>query len=296
MKSKNSPYPTWHSIDRFARFTRMRWLGLLLICVASVATAAPKASNPAFLGIGMRDQSPSGPCVIDSLTPGGGAQAAGVQVGDMVVQVDASTITTCDQLVESVVSREPSDFIALSLLRNGRVRVVKARLTSRGEIFHNRYAGRAVSGANLVDLDDGRDVDLSALKGRATIVGWFDPRCTSCKALLARVADWVGNHRDKASGLAISRSLGNEDVRTAAGRKRVQSSFAIDLPLAMVDNPDGASTDELLFSDLDRATLMVIDCRGVVAYVAPIAADGTDTDAALDELFAAADQARLPRR
>jgi hypothetical protein len=85
-------------------------------------------------------------------------------------------------------------------------------------------------------------------------------------------------------------------VRTVAGRKRVQNSFALDLPLALVDNPDGAATDELLFSDLDRATLMVIDCRGVVAYVAPIAADGTDTDAALDELFAAADQARLPRR
>ena len=275
----------------------MRWLGLLLICVASgVATAAPKASNPAFLGIGMRDAGPNGPCVIDSLTPGGGAQAAGVQVGDMVVQVESAPITTCDQLVESVVSREPSDYIALSLLRNARVRVVKARLTSRGEIFHNRYAGRAVTGANLVGLDDGRDVDLSEMKGRATIVGWFDPRCTSCKALLARVADWVGNHRDKASALAVSRSLGGDDVRTPAGRKRVQSSFAIDLPLAMVDPADGLSGDELLFSDLDRATLMVIDCRGVVAYVAPIAADGTDTDAALDELFAAAALARLPRR
>ena len=110
------------------------------------------------------------------------------------------------------------------------------------------------------------------------------------------MADWVGTHREKVTGLAITRSLGGDDLRTAAGRKRMQSSYALDLPVAMLDTAEGYTGDDLLFSDTDRATLMVIDCRGVVQYVAPIAADGTDTDAALDELFAAADQARLPRR
>ncbi len=282
----------------------MRWVGLWVLCAASVATATPKASNPAFLGIGMHDnqlvtsngQGRVGPCVIDTVTPGGGAQAAGILPGDIILHVDGTEIANCDALVETVIAREPSDFISLELGRDGRVRTVKARLTSRGEIFHNRYAGRAVSSANVVALDDGRDVDLSERNRRATIVGWFDPRCTSCKALLARVADWVGTHREKVTGLAITRSLGGDDLRTAAGRKRMQSSYALDLPVAMLDTAEGYTGDDLLFSDTDRATLMVIDCRGVVQYVAPIAADGTDTDAALDELFAAADQARLPRR
>ncbi len=282
----------------------MRWLGLSMICAASVAAAAPKASNPAFLGIGMHDNQMVGangvgrvgPCVIDTVTPGGGAQAAGVQPGDVILHVDGADIANCDVLVETVIAREPSDYINLDLARDGRTRTVKARLTSRGEIFHNRYAGHSVSSANVVALDDGRDVDLSEHGTRATIVGWFDPRCTSCKALLARVADWVGTHRDKAIGLAVTRSLGGEDLHTAAGRKKMQQSYALDLPVAMLDSGEGVSSDELLFSDLDRATLMVIDPRGVVQYVAPIAADGTDTDAALDELFAAADQARLPRR
>ena len=280
----------------------MRWPGSLsfcvAICVASTAAAAPKASNPAFLGIGMHDNpSPTptghvGPCIIDTVTPGGGAQAAGVQPGDIIMQVDGAAIGNCDQLVDSVIAREPSDVIRLDVLRGSRVQSLKARLTSRGEIFHNRYAGRAVSGSTYVGLDDGRDIDLSTRTGRPTIVGWFDARCTSCKALLARVADWVGAHRDQATGLAITRTSGGEDLHTAAGRKRTQSGFAVDLPLAVVDPAEGAGGDDLLFSDADRATLMVIDCKGVVQYVAPIAADGSDTEAALDELYAAAAQAR----
>lgn len=282
----------------------MRWLAPLLLMCAT-ATAAPKASNPAFLGIGMHDNQlvsangagRAGPCEIDSVTPGSGAQAAGVQPGDIILHVDGAEIANCDALVESVITREPSEYISLELLgRDRHRRTVKARLTSRGEIFHDRYAGRRVPSANVVALDDGRDVDLGEHNTRATIVGWFDPRCTSCKALLARVADWVAAHRDKAIGLAVTRTLGGEDLHTAAGRKKMQQSYALDLPVAMLDSGEGVTGDELLFSDLDRATLMVIDPRGVVQYVAPIAADGSDTDAALDELYAAAEQARLPRR
>ena len=36
---------------------------------------------------------------------------------------------------------------------------------------------------------------------------------------------------------------------------------------------------------------MVVDCRGIVQFVAPIAPDSDDLDAALDELLAAAEQA-----
>ena len=40
---------------------------------------------------------------------------------------------------------------------------------------------------------------------------------------------------------------------------------------------------------------MVIDCRGVVRFVAPIAPDADDLDAALDEVLAAAEQAEHAR-
>jgi hypothetical protein len=42
--------------------------------------------------------------------------------------------------------------------------------------------------------------------------------------------------------------------------------------------------------DIDRVHFMVLDCRGEVAYVAPIVPNTDDTSAVLDELYAAAEQ------
>jgi hypothetical protein len=42
--------------------------------------------------------------------------------------------------------------------------------------------------------------------------------------------------------------------------------------------------------DIDRVHFMVIDGHGTVQYVAPIAPSSDDTRAALDELYAAAEQ------
>ena len=64
--------------------------------------------------------------------------------------------------------------------------------------------------------------------------------------------------------------------------------IGLDVPLALADQ---VVYDELTVPDGERINFMVIDCRGVVRYVAPIAPNGDDTDAAIDELFAAAEQA-----
>lgn len=266
----------------------------MLVVLAGVASAAPRASNPTFLGIGMHDSSYAsqaqpqrlGPCVIDSVTNGGGAQAAGVQPGDTILKLDGAPVENCDALVTAVTAHDPSEVVALEVLRDGRTRTLKPRLSSRGELFHNRYAGRSIA-LDAIGLDDGHSVELG--RGKPTIVGWFSPRCTSCKALLARVADWAAAHRDTANALAVTLPTGPEDLSTAAARSKLQASYALDLPLALVQSAEG---DELLFGDPDRATLMIVDTRGVVRYVSPISPDASDTDAALDELYAAASQAR----
>ena len=283
----------------------MRWLVVVVVGLSAAVQAAPKPSNPAFLGIGMHDSSYGsaplgggaphlGPCVIDTVTPGAGAQAAGIQPGDTILRLDGAPIENCDALVSSVTTHEQSDVIKIDVVRDGRPRSLSARLTSRGELFHTRYAGKSLVGVDAIRLDDGRGVDLAEIKRGATIVGWFSPRCTSCKALLARVADWTAAHKELATAFAITTGNG-EDLASSTTRNRISSSFALDLPLALVEE-GAAQRDELLFGDTDRASLMVIDCRGIVTYVAPIAADGSDTDAALDELYAAAAQARSPRR
>jgi hypothetical protein len=43
--------------------------------------------------------------------------------------------------------------------------------------------------------------------------------------------------------------------------------------------------------DKDRAFFLVIDCKGIVRLVMPIAPDSDDVDAAVDEVLAGAEQA-----
>ncbi len=70
--------------------------------------------------------------------------------------------------------------------------------------------------------------------------------------------------------------------------QKVVKPIGLDVPLALADR---AVFEELTVPDSERISFLVIDCRGVVQYVAPIAPNGDDTDAAIDELFAAAEQA-----
>jgi hypothetical protein len=53
--------------------------------------------------------------------------------------------------------------------------------------------------------------------------------------------------------------------------------------------------EHLALKDSERISFMVIDCRGVVRFVAPIAPEADDLDAALDDILAAAEQAEHQR-
>src|SRR4051794_1718830 len=100
---------------------------MLVVLGSATAVAAPRASNPTFLGIGMHDMQSQaaaqpplvGPCVIDSITSGGGAQAAGVQPGDVILELDGAHVANCDALVTAVTAHEPSEVVSLTVMRDG---------------------------------------------------------------------------------------------------------------------------------------------------------------------------------
>jgi hypothetical protein len=65
------------------------------------------------------------------------------------------------------------------------------------------------------------------------------------------------------------------------------------VPLA---RPSGALVNDWTLFENERVHFMVVDCRGDVQFIAPIAPDDDDLDASLDNLFAAAEQAQRARR
>ena len=69
----------------------------------------------------------------------------------------------------------------------------------------------------------------------------------------------------------------------------LRKEFTSGIALAATDED---TLDELAFEDADHFIyFMVIDARGVVRFVTPVAPDADDLDAAIDEVLAAAVQA-----
>jgi hypothetical protein len=273
----------------------VRWAGLVLVLVltASTALAGPRASNPAFLGIQMMGAGGRGPCMIESATHDGPAEAAGLRSGDIVIAVDGKLIANCDALLDVITGHAPGDAIEVKVQRLGGTVAVKAQLSTRDALLRN-VIGKPMVATDFVGVEDGTVYDLSALRGRMAIVGLYHPACVDCASLFGKFLDWARDRARRGDGpmpLVLAVWIGEPSRELKALQK------SLDVPLAtgefvpgegMRGSPFGR---DLVISDRDRLGVIVVDGRGIVQYVGPIAPDGDDTEAVLDELFAAADQA-----
>jgi putative serine protease PepD len=67
---------------------------------------------------------------LGEVTPGGAADKAGLQSGDVVTAVDGKAIASGDALVAAVRSHRPGDQVTLTVTRNGKPQSIKATLGS----------------------------------------------------------------------------------------------------------------------------------------------------------------------
>jgi hypothetical protein len=271
----------------------VRWVGIVSVLLASTAVAAPRSSNPAFLGIQMQDAGGRGPCMIESATRESPAEAAGLRGGDLVISVDKKPIANCSVLLDEITAHAPGETVEIKVQRLSASVTVRVQLTTRDALLQ-KVIGKPMVETNFVGVDDGTIYDLSALNGRMAIVGLYNPACVDCPSLFPRFVEWA---RDKArkggpQALVLAVAAG-EPLRDV---KALQKS--LDVPLAvgefvtsMQDPERSPFSRELVIFDRDRLGVIVIDGRGIVQYIGPIAPNSDDTEAVLDELFAAADQA-----
>jgi hypothetical protein len=270
---------------------------LAVLCLATSASAN-KASNPAFLGVGMEDSGGvrgAGPCTITSIEQGSPAEAAALQPTDVFDKLDGTPIPNCDALISLITARAPGTIIELDIRRHAQPLKVKAQLMTRDEILRRRLVGQSPA-ADLIRVDDRALVDLGTVK-RTTIVGWFPISCAGCDAVFAEVARWSRERKDRRAPVAVMAATadlaGHRSARDSVEHLRTMRR-SLEVPLLAADYDTYA---RFAMKDVDRVHFMVIDCRGVVQYVAPVVPDVDDTRAALEELYTAAEQtSRLVRR
>jgi thiol-disulfide isomerase/thioredoxin len=300
MKSKNLLCPT----SRFELAPRsairqilgVRWVGIVPVLLASTistAVAAPRSSNPAFLGIQMQDAGGRGPCMIESATHESPAEAAGLRGGDLVITVDKKPIANCSVLLDEITAHAPGESVEIKVQRLSTSVTVRVQLTTRDALLQ-KVIGKPMVETNFIGVEDGTIYDLSALHGRMAIVGLYNPACVDCASLFPKFAEWAREKARKGGTPALVLAVAaGEPLRDL---KVLQKS--LDVPLAVgefvtsMHDPDRSPfSRELVIFDRDRLGVIVIDGRGIVQYIGPIAPNSDDTEAVLDELFAAADQA-----
>jgi peroxiredoxin len=261
----------------------VRW-ALLLIAVAATSVRAAPQSDPAFLGIGM-GWSKLG-CIIVSVTSGSPASDAGIAEGDEIAILDGTHIDTaraCDELTRLITAHNSGDTIALELVRGDERVTVKPILATRSEVLGRRVGQRAQS-TDLADTDGGH-WDLAEHRGNTLVVGAYSDNCAGCAAVIDRVADKLNRRAPAAVALGV---LGSEREISEQALRGMRGA----VPLALASQ---ATYTNLATTDVDRVFFMVIDCRGVVKLVAPIAPDADDIPAAVDEVLAAVEQAEHAR-
>jgi membrane-associated protease RseP (regulator of RpoE activity) len=231
--------------------------------------------------------------MIEGATRESPAEAAGLRGGDLVIAVDGKPIANCSVLLDEITGHAPGDSVEIKLQRLSSAVVVKVQLTTRDALLR-KVIGKPMVETNFIGVEDGAVYDLSSLHGQMAIVGLYNPACVDCGALFAKLLDWS---RDKARKggpqalvLAVAAGEPSRDL------KALQKS--IDVPLAVGEfvasgRESGSSpfSRELVIFDRDRLGVIVIDGRGIVQYIGPVAPNSDDTQAVLDEVFAAADQA-----
>jgi PDZ domain len=262
---------------------RLIWLSLLF---ASASHAAPRQSNPAFLGIQMID-GPDG-CVIEGVTAGGPAADARAEIGDTILAFDKIPLAQpapCTQLVANITTHAPNDRIRMDVERNTAHRTLNVTLSTRADVLQKRV-GQRVGTTDLIDVDDSRHhYDLND-SGKTTVVGWFTDRCSGCAHVFDRIADGLKD-RSKSNVFVLAVM---PRTREEVGDLRKSFTSPVALAVADVDTFSALAMDEQ-----DRAFFMVIDCKGITRLVTPVAPDSDDLDGAVDEVLAGAEQAEHTR-
>lgn len=260
--------------------------------------ASPRVSNPAFLGIQMMDATGGrGPCVIEVATRDGPAEAAGLRNSDRVLAVDGKPIANCGALLDEITAHAPGDTVEIKVDRFGRPLAVKAQLTTRDALLHHMI-GKPMIATDLVGVEDGETYDLSALHGQMAIVGLYNPGCVDCASLFGKFLDWAHDRsrRDGPLPLVLAVVLSSEPTHDL---RALQKSLDVPLAAGEFSGRDlGGSpfAHDMLISDRERLGVIVIDGRGIVQYLGPVAPNSDDTEAVLDEVFAAAEIAWRPSR
>lgn len=91
-----------------------------------------KSSYP-ILGVSVDSTYSEGGALVSAVTPGGPAESAGIQEGDVITNLAGRVITNSDELIVAIRDKAPGDKVSITLKRDGVTKVVNATLVAAAQ-------------------------------------------------------------------------------------------------------------------------------------------------------------------
>ncbi len=88
--------------------------------------------------------------VIQSVVPGGPADKAGVQGGDVVTAVDGTAVSDSTALISAVTAKKTGDTVTLTVSRSGKNQDIQLTVASRREVYCPLPAPKVTAGTALI--------------------------------------------------------------------------------------------------------------------------------------------------
>jgi hypothetical protein len=126
-------------------------------------------------------------------------------------------------------------------------------------------------------------------------------RCTGCGAVIDKISDGIRDRIKEEIPAVIGITPYASDQAILSGQVTpasltsqfpTRTGFGSTLPLLVAEEDD---FKKVTLEETDRVQIMVVDCRGIVRFVAPLAPGSEDLEAAIDEVLAAVEQAEHQR-
>lgn len=255
---------------RVAPFSRLV-CALLLLGATRPAAAAPGAPTPAeaapvpigapaWIGVTMAALASQTGVRVEHVVRSGPAQRAGVQVGDVIVAVDATETTRPEHVTRAVTSRRPGDSLVLAIQRSGavnRLTLVLASRPSSEEIVRMDLVGSPAPAFVGTTPLAGAPRSLAELRGRVVVLDFWASWCGPCRMVAPHLSALKG--RLGAQGLRVVGVTTDEADRALLFAEQHQMRYP-----SLVD-PSGATNRA--YGIVGLPTMIVIDKAGVVRDV-----------------------------
>jgi serine protease Do len=149
--------------------------------------------------------------MVQGITSGGAAEAAGVQGGDVILEVDGKEVNSANEVQDIIGRKHPGDEVKMKFFREGKYLEKTMKLKEN------------IDDASLADNDksDSDNSDKSNLKSSVSFsnLGFGVRNLTAADKTKLKVSEGVVVENVKNYGYAQSRTLQNNDVITEVKKK-----------------------------------------------------------------------------